>query len=526
MMETIGSPLWPTNSIENASLQEAIISLERLATLAGGGGLPIPLSVLPDGNEEAEAVSEGSDEMVGSMYRVLLEQLPVVTFMARLGGAGVNEIYVSPQIETLLGFSQQEWLGNPILWYERLHPDDKARWNGEFARFLMLEEPFRSVYRFLARDGRVVYVLGEVKMVRNAMGQPTHIQGIAYDITERQVAEEKFRHLLETAPDAMVIANEAGRIVLVNSQTERVFGYAREELLGQPVEILIPERYGKLHTHHRARYFAHPTIRPMGAGLELYARRKDGSEFPVEVSLSQLETEEGRLVSSVIRDISARKQDEQRILDSLKEKETLLKEIHHRVKNNLAVISSLFYLQSGYTQDEATIAILRESQDRVRSMALVHETLYQSDNLAGVNFAEYARALGEQLIRTYSLPTRTIILKTELDPVPMNIDLAVPCGLILNELLTNALKHAFPGGRDGEIRLSLHREAEGACVLCVTDNGVGLPAEMAHESTKSLGLRMMRSLTRQIDGKFELVAAHPGATARLTLWMDHDSKNH
>jgi PAS domain S-box-containing protein len=335
---------------------------------------------------------------------------------------------------------------------------------------------------------------------------------------------EVYHSIFEYAPDAVLVVDQDGRIARVNAQAERLFGYHRDELLGQAVELLIPQRFAVRHIGHRSKYIAEPRLRPMGAGLDLYAKRKDDSEFPVDLMLSPLETHEGRFVMAVVRDITERKQAEQRIMDSLREKEVLLREIHHRVKNNLAVISSLFYLQSTYTQDEPTLRTLQESQDRVRSMALVHETLYQSENFAALDFAEYAQALSDHLLRTYGLAADKIRLHTALEKVTMGIDLAVPCGLILNELLSNALKHAFPHGRSGEIFVGLRTSATGTCLLQVQDDGVGLSADLDVTATRSLGLRLIRSLTRQLDGQFELLAKHPGTEARLTFEVSHEKR--
>jgi PAS domain S-box-containing protein len=176
--------------------QDAEAWLHHLAHIALGDSPSSPPLRLPDWQEEQAAYVQTQGSMTDSMYRLLLEQLPVVTFMARLDG-DLTEMYVSPQIETLLGFSQQEWIGNPILWYERLHTEDKSRWNTEFARFLMLDEPFRSVYRFIARDGHVVWVRGEVKIVRDLQGHPVYLQGIGYDITEIQLADQALKRAHE-----------------------------------------------------------------------------------------------------------------------------------------------------------------------------------------------------------------------------------------------------------------------------------------------------------------------------------------
>lgn len=202
-------------------------------------------------------------------------------------------------------------------------------------------------------------------------------------------------------------------------------------------------------------------------------------------------------------------------------KDALLREVHHRVKNNLAVICSLFYLQSTHTNDREAARVFRDMERRVHSMALVHENLHRSENMACIDFAEYARSLAEDILSSHASPGIPVRLKTELQRITMSVDSAVLCGLILNELVSNALKHAFPEGVGGQINLIVHSGPEGKCSIRVEDNGVGMADVPASEASRSLGLRLVRSLTRQIHGSFELVKLDGGTSACLTFAMDH-----
>jgi len=200
---------------------------------------------------------------------------------------------------------------------------------------------------------------------------------------------------------------------------------------------------------------------------------------------------------------------------ALAEKEVLLKEIHHRVKNNLQVISSLVSLQADSLTDDYTRSEFAEVRDRVRAMALVHEALYQTGNLAQLNFADYANRLLRQLWDAYRRPTGTIRLNLAVAPVLFPVETAVNCGLILNELASNALKHAFPDSRDGAVTVAMdHDPATGAVCLRVQDDGVGLPAELDWRQTKSLGLRLVSMLAGQLHGTAE-TGPGPGAEFRI-----------
>jgi two-component sensor histidine kinase len=186
------------------------------------------------------------------------------------------------------------------------------------------------------------------------------------------------------------------------------------------------------------------------------------------------------------------------------EKEILLKEIHHRVKNNLQVISSLFNLQARQVRETGTLQILRDSQTRVRSMALIHEKLYQSKNLARINFGEYVQSLSADLFHSYQRTLGGIELKVQVDEVFLDLDQAIPCGLILNELMTNALKYAFPGGRQGTIKVELHNGSGDMVTLLVMDDGVGLPSDLDIHKTNTLGWQLINSLVAQLSGTLSI----------------------
>lgn len=205
--------------------------------------------------------------------------------------------------------------------------------------------------------------------------------------------------------------------------------------------------------------------------------------------------------------IHERKRSEEKMLASLREKEILLKEIHHRVKNNMQIVSSLLNLQSGYIQDPSVLTLFKESDNRIRTMALIHEQLYQSTNLASIDFQAYVPTLTDYLRSSYSNLSHAVTLKLELEPITLGIDTAIPCGLIINELVSNAFKHAFRGMRSGELHITLRRRHAAAAtntspslVLSIRDNGVGFPADIDFRQTKSLGLKLVVSLVRQIKG--------------------------
>jgi two-component sensor histidine kinase/CheY-like chemotaxis protein len=216
-----------------------------------------------------------------------------------------------------------------------------------------------------------------------------------------------------------------------------------------------------------------------------------------------LEEQVKQRTSELQKEITERKRMERRIRASLKEKEVLLKEVHHRVKNNMQVIISMLNLQSGYIDDEQAIEAFRKSQDRIRTMALVHEKLYQAKDLARINFAEYTRDLTNYLLSAYGSDAGTITLKMDIEDISLSIDTAVTCGMILNELITNSIKHAFSGGRGGEIFIELHSDND-KLILTAGDNGAEIPEDPDSRKTESLGLQLIDAFVEQLEGSVEL----------------------
>jgi two-component sensor histidine kinase len=236
--------------------------------------------------------------------------------------------------------------------------------------------------------------------------------------------------------------------------------------------------------------------------MQYRVRRRDGVYrwvYDTGTPLYNAENQFNGYIGSVI-DITEQREDQERLQASLHEKEVLLKEIHHRVKNNLQIITSLLNLQSKKIKDRQSLAMFAESQNRVKSMALVHENLYRSTNIAKLSFAEYIRSLSSQLFRSYGISSSHIRLTISIqEEVYMDIDMAIPCGLIINELVSNSLKYAFPQNATGEISIALRKSGD-KHILQVKDNGVGLPNDFDMELLSSLGLMLVQTLTEQLGG--------------------------
>lgn len=231
----------------------------------------------------------------------------------------------------------------------------------------------------------------------------------------------------------------------------------------------------------------------------------NGREYWFETFLNPIYNEEGECIelSFVTHNITDKKDQEIALRDSLREKEVLLKEVHHRVKNNLQVISSILNLQSSYVEDEELKQVLRESQNRIKTMSFIHENLYQKDQFSSIDFSDYIKNLSTNLLHSYQIYSNLVEIKYNLSQVFLSLDQAIPCGLIVNELVSNALKHAFPNGKAGIIRIELSEENE-QVYLGIVDDGIGLPDKLDTKNTETLGLQLVWSLAEQLDAKLDI----------------------
>jgi PAS domain S-box-containing protein len=356
---------------------------------------------------------------------------------------------------------------------------------------------------------------------------------IKQDITERKRAEQAVREserfalgTLNALDSNIAILDENGEILSVNSAW-RAFAF---ENMRNPLDVFEGVNYLAVCDAARggwsegAAAFAAGIRAVMAGELESYTQ-----EYPCHSPSEQrwfvgkvTRFRGGGPVRAVVThtDITERKLAEKKTAASLREKEVLLKEVHHRVKNNMQVISSLIGLQTNYLEKGANVrAALDAMQNRIKSMAFVHERLYQSDNLARIDFREYVITLASSVFQSYSMEQERVGLRLEIGALALGIDLAVPCGLLLNELISNALEHGFPDGRSGSITVSMEEAGGGHCRMSVRDDGVGLPAGFEIGSSGSLGLRLVSILARQIDGELE-VRSGAGAEFIVTFPVD------
>ena len=407
------------------------------------------------------------------------------------------------QIQNISGYPPSVFLQDRAMTYaDLIHPDDLSLVDRTVAEGVKARRPYQIEYRIIHADGSIRWVFERGGAFFDLAGNPEWLDGVIIDITDRKLAtdalrasEEKVRGILRAAPTGIGVVN--GRVFReVNTRLCDMTGYAREELLGRSSRML----YENEAEFERVGTEKYAEIAAKGTGaIETRWQRKDGCMIDVLLGSTPIDPEDmGKGIAFTALDITERKAADTLIQVSLREKEVLLKEIHHRVKNNLQIISSLLSIQMSGIKDEPTRELFRESQNRVRSMALVHERLYRSVTLAEVDFGEYARTVASHLVNSYV--RSGISCAVEADNIRLGVDLAIPCGLILNEIVSNALKHAFAGRDRGTIRIAIRSDTAGLVTLQVDDDGIGHPHGETWAAASSMGTMLITSLTAQVGG--------------------------
>jgi len=326
-------------------------------------------------------------------------------------------------------------------------------------------------------------------------------------------SEIRFHSFMHNSPALAYIKNREGRLLYMNNTCEQIWGLSLAECEGKlDHELWPPEVAAAL----RLRDLAVFTSGEASRTLEEIPLRNSPAVQVLSFRFPFSDATGERLLGGVSVDISEQVRTERALSRAVSTKEALLKEVHHRVKNNLQVISSLLMMQSESLQDPRLAQALQESQKRVQCMALIHERLNRDDDPDYVDFREFVDVLVRDLFYSYGADAAQLRLRLDLNPVSLAVAQAIPCGLILNELVTNALKYAFPQSRAGELAVTLGSDAKGRVKLTVADDGIGLPAGFDPAKSQSLGLRIIDILTRQLDGSLRQEPG-PGAAFSLTF---------
>lgn len=422
-------------------------------------------------------------------------------------------LYYSPRWKEMIGYNNDELPNELSSWDQVIFAEDKI------AAIKLIEDynqgridRFQAVQRFHHKNGSTVYILSRAIHLKNDQGNVIRMVGSHTDITELQKAQEVLKQQLaaiEAAIDGIAILKD-GQYIYLNQAHLELFGYTQaEELLGKTWNLLYkPEQL---------EYFEQHTFPILSQQRhwqgEATAQRKDGSTFTEEVSLTLTDDD---LLICVCRDVTERLKAEEKIKASLLEKEVLLREIHHRVKNNLYVISNLLDLQADTLEQEEQRNLFAESQNRIQTMALIHEQLYQSDDLSQVNFANYIQNLIEKLSLSYRTKHCEVKMILDVEPITLNLETAIPCGLLINELVTNSFKYAFPNSQCGTIKIELKLYEEQQIYLKISDNGIGIPEDVDWQDSPSLGLRLVSILADQLEASLEVDCSN-GTSFTLTF---------
>lgn len=454
-------------------------------------------------------------------FRGLFENATIGIYRTTPGG---RIIMANPTLVRMLGYSSFEELAVRNLEENGFEPSYPRL---QFIKRIEEEGEIRGLESaWKRRDGTTIFVRESSRAMRDSDGKVLYYEGTVEDVTERKRAEQaveeserRFRAIFETAREIIFLKDRDLRYTLVNPATEKLFGLPAEDINRHVDADLFNQEEADACTDSDRRVLAGEVVE------EESARNIAGRAIVFHTIKVPIRNEAGAIIGicGIARDTTERRRMEEALRASVREKEVLIKEVHHRVKNNMQIISSILNLQSGSIRDPGARECLAECQNRIRSMALVHEKLYRSGNLSRIDFAEYLRSLSAALFHSCRTDAERVRLDFEAADVSLDVNTAIPCGLVANELIINALKHGFPAGRSGRLRVGLDAIGGRRFRMVVADNGVGFPKDLDFRMTETLGLQLVTLLVDQLDGTIELDMA--GGTSFTVTFPEQNAKS-
>ena len=436
------------------------------------------------------------------LFQAFMDYSPVVAFVKDEVG---RYVYINKPWEKAFGRESSEVLGKTM---QEVWPLESALLLRETDEVVLASNKPLEYVRFLTDPtGKDIHLWVYKFPISDSDGNRL-LGGLALDITKQKndekalrESEEKYRLLVETMNDGVGIADAQGTVTYGNKRFEEMLGYSRDEIIGRNVRELVDASWQfEFNEQFCERKKGSPGI------YETVLVPRDGSSIPVIVSSTPLVDERGTFSGAlaVFTDISELKETQEKLLASLKEKEVLLQEIHHRVKNNLQLVLSLLRMQARKFEEPKIVEVLSDTENRVFSIALVHEKLYESPNLSTIRIGHYFKALTNHVVLAYHGAHPLVGARVQADDVTFSIDTAVPLGMIVTELVSNVLRHAFPKEDGSELCVTLHSLNDEWYELCVADNGIGIRKTEDLGANKSMGLGLVRTFTEQLDGTLQI----------------------
>jgi PAS domain S-box-containing protein len=442
-----------------------------------------------------EALKESEEK-----FRMLAEKSPNMIFINKRG----RIVYANQKCEEVMGYGREEFYSPEFDFFSMIEPHFISTIKEKFQRHMEGEDVPPYEYSLMTKTGKRIDAIVTTKLI--SFGGESAILGIITDITERKQAEEalkkseeKYRHLVENSNEVLYALDVSGKITYISPVVKTLSGYDPAEISGKNfAEFVFKEDSERVLEEFKKNAIGGPE------SIECRIVTKSGDLRWIRSSGRPIYLNDQFLgVQGVISDITDQKRAEEKIKSSLKEKEAMMREIHHRVKNNLQIITSLLRLQSRFIKDKTLKETFEIAQNRIKSMALIHEILYLSENLDEIVFSDYIKRITDHLRYVFSKKASKIQFELKGSEFYLNIDRAIPCGLIVNELVSNAFKHAFPDGKPGKIQVELENKLD-RYFIEIKDNGVGFPDDVDMKNTETLGLQLVSDLVKQIEGSFEM----------------------